>query len=186
MYYGEELGMRTTPPTRKEDVQDPVGRTGWPKDKGRDGERTPMQWDGSRNGGFSKASRTWLPVPPSYVEYNVAAEDRDPDSILNFYKRVIAMRRELPALRDGDYVAVNRDDQSVLAYLRKGPDGKDSVLVALNMSAEPRTVTFKLAGFGVPAKSAHVLLAAPQPTNSELSLDHIKLEPFAVLIASVK
>jgi alpha-glucosidase len=186
MYYGEELGMRTTPPTRKEDVKDPVGRTGWPKDKGRDGERTPMQWDGSQNAGFSNASKTWLPVPPSYAQYNVAAEDRNPDSILNFYKRVIAMRRDLPALRDGDYVAVNRDDQSVLAYLRKRPDGKDSVLVALNMSAEPRTVSFKLAGFGVPAKSAHVLLAAPQPTNSELSLDKVNLEPFAVLIASVK
>ncbi len=48
MYYGEELGMRTTTPTRKEDVQDPVGRTGWPKDKGRDGERTPMQWNSSK------------------------------------------------------------------------------------------------------------------------------------------
>ncbi len=44
MYYGEEIGMRTTVPTRVEDVRDPVGVTGWPKDKGRDGERTPMQW----------------------------------------------------------------------------------------------------------------------------------------------
>jgi alpha-glucosidase len=42
-YYGDEIGMKTTPPTRKEDVKDPVGLTGWPKDKGRDGERTPMQ-----------------------------------------------------------------------------------------------------------------------------------------------
>ena len=44
-YYGDEIGMKTTPPTRKEDVKDPVGLTGWPKEKGRDGERTPMQWD---------------------------------------------------------------------------------------------------------------------------------------------
>ena len=44
MYYGEELGMPTTTPTRKEDVKDPIGITGWPKEKGRDGERTPMQW----------------------------------------------------------------------------------------------------------------------------------------------
>ena len=43
MYYGQEIGMKTTPPTRREDVQDPIGRTGWPKEKGRDGERTPMQ-----------------------------------------------------------------------------------------------------------------------------------------------
>src|SRR5579862_7948168 len=42
LYYGEEIGMKTTPPTRREDVKDPIGRTGWPKEKGRDGERTPM------------------------------------------------------------------------------------------------------------------------------------------------
>ncbi len=47
MYYGEELGMVTSTPTRVEDVKDPIGRTGWPKEKGRDGERTPMQWDAS-------------------------------------------------------------------------------------------------------------------------------------------
>ncbi len=185
MYYGEELGMRTTTPTRIEDVRDPVGRTGWPKDKGRDGERTPMQWDGSANAGFSTATKTWLSVSPSAAQYNVATEANDPDSILNFYKRVISLRRDLQALRDGGYVAVNRDDPNVLSYLRKRPEGTDSVLVALNMSAEPRTVMFKLKGFGVLGTSARVLLAAPQ-VSSDLSLDEIKLAPFAVLIATVK
>ncbi len=47
-YYGDEIGMKTTPPTRKQDVKDPIGITGWPKEKGRDGERTPMQWNASR------------------------------------------------------------------------------------------------------------------------------------------
>ncbi len=51
-YYGDEIGMKTTPPTRKEDVKDPVGVTGWPKEKGRDGERTPMQWTPGPNAGF--------------------------------------------------------------------------------------------------------------------------------------
>src|SRR6266700_758944 len=186
MYYGEELGMRTTTPTHVEDVKDPVGRTGWPKDKGRDGERTPMQWNSSENAGFSTAGNTWLPVPPSAAQYNVSTEERDPDSIFNFYKRVIALRRESPALRDGGYVAVNRDDANVLAYLRKSADGSDSVLVALNMSAQPRTVTFKLKGFGVQGTAARVLISAPQRSNSELSLEEVKLAPFAVLIAAVK
>jgi alpha-glucosidase len=186
MYYGEELGMRTTVPTRKDDVKDPVGRTGWPKDKGRDGERTPMQWDPTANAGFSTIAEPWLPIPRSAARYNVAIEERDPDSILNFYRRVIALRRELPALRDGRYVAVNRDDQYVLAYLRKVPDGTDSVLVVLNMSAAPRAVNFKLAGFGVRGTTAQVLLASPQQTSSDLSLDEIKLAPFAVVIATVK
>ena len=50
MYYGEELGMRTTDPARIEDVHDPIGKLGWPKEKGRDGERTPMQWDATFQG----------------------------------------------------------------------------------------------------------------------------------------
>ncbi len=64
MYYGDEIGMVTTPPTRKEDVKDPIGITGWPKEKGRDGERTPMQWSSEPNAGFT-AGTPWLPVPPS-------------------------------------------------------------------------------------------------------------------------
>jgi len=65
MYYGEEIGMTNNDPKRKEDVKDPIGRVGSPKEKGRDGERTPMQRDESANAGFSKA-KPWLPVPPSY------------------------------------------------------------------------------------------------------------------------
>src|SRR4051812_26298636 len=70
MYYGEEIGMKTTPPGRREDVKDPIGRNGWPKEKGRDGERTPMQWDDSANAGFSKAT-PWLPVPATAKTHNV-------------------------------------------------------------------------------------------------------------------
>ena len=58
MYYGEEIGMENNDPTRKEDVKDPMGITGWPGYKGRDGERTPMQWDDSANAGFTTGSDT--------------------------------------------------------------------------------------------------------------------------------
>ena len=77
LYYGDEIGMKTTPPTRKEDVRDSEGVTGWPKEKGRDGERTPMQWDASAHAGFSKGT-PWLPVPPSASTINVQAEKTDP------------------------------------------------------------------------------------------------------------
>ena len=186
MYYGQEIGMRTTPPTRKEDVKDPVGITGWPKDKGRDGERTPMQWDSSQNAGFSKAAKPWLPVPPSYTEYNVDAEKGNPESIFNFYQHVIALRNDVPALRNGEYVAVNRDDQNVLAYLRKDPACGESVLVALNMSSQPRTVKFQLSGFGITGTEARVLLAAPGQAGSETKLDQVALAPFGVFIGAVK
>ena len=186
LYYGEELGMRTTTPLRVEDVQDPVGRTGWPKDKGRDGERTPMQWDKSRNAGFSTAAKTWLPVPPSSTQYNVESEKNDPDSIFDFYKRLIAMRRELPALRDGSYIAVNRDDPNVLAYLRKTSDGGRCVLIALNMSAQWQTMNFNLSGFRATGTSLRVLSAVPNQSASELSFDKVSLAPFGVLIAQVE
>ena len=51
-YYGDEIGMKTTPPTSRDEVKDPVGVRGWPKEKGRDGERTPMQWNTRANAGF--------------------------------------------------------------------------------------------------------------------------------------
>jgi alpha-glucosidase len=178
--------MRTTVPTRIEDVKDPVGRTGWPKDKGRDGERTPMQWDNSKDAGFSNALKTWLPVPPSAAQYNVATERYDPNSIFNFYKHLIALRREVSALRDGSYVTINRDDANVLAYLRRAKNGTDPVLVALNMSAQAQTVNFSLEGFGVGGKQLHVLLASPQSANSDLPLTGVKLEPFGVLVAAVE
>jgi alpha-glucosidase len=186
MYYGEEIGMRTTVPTRIEDVKDPVGRTGWPKDKGRDGERTPMQWDEAANAGFSNAAKTWLPVPPSASQYNVAAERYDPNSIFNFYRHLIALRHEVSALRDGSYVTINRDDPNVLAYLRRAKNGTDPVLVALNMSAQPQTFNFSLQGFGVGGKSLHVLLAAPQSANADLGMTGVKLEPFGILVAAVE
>ena len=59
MYYGEEIGMTNADPTRKEDVKDPIGKLGWPVQKGRDGERTPMQWRGGVNAGFS-GGKPWL------------------------------------------------------------------------------------------------------------------------------
>jgi alpha-glucosidase len=78
MYYGEELGMRTTDPVRIEDVHDPSGKLGWPKEKGRDGERTPMQWNATVGSGFTTSPKPWLPIPSSAASYNVATEENNP------------------------------------------------------------------------------------------------------------
>src|SRR5580698_8216884 len=154
MYYGEEIGMKTTPPTRKEDVKDPIGRIGWPKEKGRDGERTPMQWDSAANAGFSKVT-PWLPVPPSYQTHNVADESKDPNSVLEFYRKVLKLRHTNPALLEGSYTALNENDANVLSYLRLYRDR--GVVVALNMSNTRQTVTLELKGKGF--TSATSLLA---------------------------
>ncbi|HET7150486.1 MAG TPA: alpha-glucosidase [Candidatus Acidoferrum sp.] len=184
MYYGEEIGMRTTPPARKEDVQDPIGKIGWPKEKGRDGERTPMQWDNSKDAGFSNADHTWLPIPPSAAQYNVSIESRDPNSILSFYKQLLAMRESQPALREGTYVSLDRDDPYVLAYLRKNSGAGDSVLVVLNMSSEPHIVNLNLASLGFHAGSARTLLSSPEMSRDE-TLAHLAIPPFGVFVGSV-
>ncbi len=180
MYYGEELGMRTTEPTRIEDVHDPIGKLGWPKEKGRDGERTPMQWDSSKEAGFTTAAKTWLPIPPSAAQNNVAAEKADPNSIFNAYKLLLALRRSEPALRDGSYQAVNEDDQNVFAYLRQAEGS--TILVALNMSGEARTISIK----GVHGSAATALYQSPTSNAAEMQLDHLTLAPFGVLVARVQ
>jgi len=177
MYYGEELGMKTTPPTRKEDVKDPIGKTGWPKEKGRDGERTPMQWDESQNAGFSKTS-PWLPVPPTYKTHNVADEQKDPNSLLTFYKKLLNLRHTNQALLDGGYTALNPSDQNVLSYLRTYKD--HMVLVALNMSDSAQKVNFELSQHGF--SSVKSLLSTPK---SSAKGDVVTLEPYGVFIAQL-
>jgi alpha-glucosidase len=171
--------MRTTPPTRKEDVKDPIGRTGWPKEKGRDGERTPMQWNTDINAGFS-TKKPWLPVPPTYQTYNVATEEKDPNSILNFYKKLLALRHTNEELLDGSYVALNKDDTNVMSYLRSYK-GK-AVLVALNMSASPQKAAFNLADKGFASAGLRSLIATPQSSAKGME---VSLEPFGVFIGEV-
>jgi alpha-glucosidase len=185
MYYGEEIGMRTTPPSRKEDVQDPIGKLGWPEEKGRDGERTPMQWDRTRNAGFTSADRTWLPVPPTATEYNVESESRDSSSIYSFYKQLLAVRRREPALQKGKYVALSPDNPVVLSFLRQNPGEGDSILVVLNMSGLPQTITFDLASSGIKEGSAKCLLAAPALSTEAATLAHFTIPAFGVFIGAV-
>jgi alpha-glucosidase len=181
MYYGEELGMENNDPVRKEDVKDPIGIAGWPEEKGRDGERTPMQWNDSENAGFSTA-KPWLPVPASYKTHNVASELKDPNSVLQFYKHLLALRHHEPALLDGDYVALNAENSNVLSYLRRYKN--DAILVALNMSAVPQKMDFDLSKQGFSSAKAHALLSTSNPAPSG-NLHQVSLEPFSVYIARV-
>jgi alpha-glucosidase len=186
MYYGEEIGMRNTDPQRKEDVRDPVGITGWPKDKGRDGERTPMQWTpASPNAGFTSPDvKPWLPVPPSARTVNVETESAEPNSLLNFYKALLKLRHTEPALLSGDYVTLNPDDLHVFSFLRRPPSNGRSVLVALNMSAQKQTVKFDLQPQNISAKTASVLQSSFQ-AGSKLDLGAITLPPFGAIVLGV-
>ena len=186
MYQGQEIGQTTATPTRIEDVRDPLGITGWPKDKGRDGERTPMQWDSSNaQAGFSTSPRTWLPVTPNYRTINVQRETADPDSLLNWYRRLIALRRTSTALRSGRTVMLDADNANVLAYARVAADGT-AVVVALNMSAQPQTLALGLKEAGVRGARLHTLLASPAPVPDATPTRPLALAPFAAWVAALR
>jgi alpha-glucosidase len=182
MYYGEEIGMQDNDPKRREDVKDPIGRRGWPKEKGRDGERSPMQWNNTGNAGFS-TEKPWLPVPDSYHTHNVAGELKDPDSILNFYKHVLALRHTSLQLREGSYLPLNEKDNNVLSYLRSYR-GK-AVLVVLNMSATPQKPSFILATQGFANPHVSTLLATSAKLLSDSKTVETELQPFGVYIGEV-
>ena len=182
MYYVEELGMENNDPKRKEDVKDPIGKLGWPEEKGRDGERTPMQWDSRAKAGFSQAA-PWLPVPPSFKTHNVEAELKDQDSVLQFYKHLLALRHENPSLREGDYIPLNEDQPDVLSYLRRYQG--QAVLVVLNMSGTEQKVRFDLSRQGFSSGKVTTLLTMLAAHPQDVPQSGFVLEPFAVYIGKV-
>jgi alpha-glucosidase len=186
MYYGEELGMMTSIPTRVEDVKDPIGRTGWPKEKGRDGERTPMQWDASApQAGFSTSAKTWLPVASNYKTVNVQTELADPNSLLNWYRRLITLRREIPALHDGGMVMVDTTNASVLSYVRTVPAGGKAVVVALNMTAQPQKIALDLKPAGISQRAVRTLLTN-EASLQGVTTTSMTLPPFASWVGEVR
>jgi alpha-glucosidase len=183
MYYGDEIGMKTTPPTRKEDVKDRMeGYPNWPRNKGRDGERTPMQWDSSPNAGFTTGS-PWLPVPPSANGINVKAEERDPNSLLAWYRALIKLKKTNPALARGSNVMLDTSNSKVLTWSRQQP-GAATVVVSLNFTAELQVVNLK--GEVVPINGhLHTLIRSPG-AKEPVSLDRIELGPFGVFIGEIR
>ncbi len=183
MYYGEELGMQNNDPKTKEEVQDPIGKIGWPAEIGRDGERTPVQWNADVNAGFSTA-KPWLPVSPNYKQVNVVVESSDKNSVLNFYKQLIRLRKTEDALMHGTYVAMDEKNQDVLSYLRK--TNKGSVVVALNMTPASKVVQLDLKSKGIDAESANPLLASYEVGSSNANLKSFTLPAYGVFIGKVK
>lgn len=121
VYYGEEIGMegqRTLPDTDNE-------------------RRRPMQWDDSANAGFT-TGRPWFAMNANADEVNVAAEDADPDSVLNAYRDLIQLRGQTPALQTGDLLLLESTHRKVLAFLRHSP-GQSAVMVLINTDDRPVT-----------------------------------------------
>ena len=181
-YYGDEIGMVTTPPKRKQDVKDPIGITGWPKEKGRDGERTPMQWNDSAEAGFTTGT-PWLPVPPSAETINVEAEKNDPDSLLNWYRSLIQLKKTVPAFAHGADVMLDTENTKVLSWVRQAP-GMPQVVVSANFTAAPQIVNLLSGDAGLKPGHLKTLLKSPGGADPA-SLSQIELGPFGVYIGEI-
>jgi alpha-glucosidase len=132
IYQGEQLGLPEAD-VPFESLRDPYGVTFWPNFKGRDGCRTPMPWTPQARGGFSTGT-PWLPLPAEHLALSVSAQESDPTSALNAFRRVMRWRKQHPALVWGRIEFLLASD-SVLAFTRQF--GDDKLLVAFNLSSQP-------------------------------------------------
>jgi oligo-1,6-glucosidase len=149
IYQGEELGMTNFPFASIEDFRDidslnyylhevesgrdersvlPALRT-----MSRDNARTPMQWDATPHAGFTTGT-PWLPVNPNYHQINAAAQIGDPESVFDHYRRLIALRHDLPVVAHGDFTMLVPDDEHVYAFTRRLDDVE--LLVLANFSSD--------------------------------------------------
>jgi len=140
-----------------------------------------MQWNSSTNAGFNQGASPWLPVDSNYTTHNVRTEMADSQSVLNWYRQLIKLRRSDPAFYDGDYIALNESDPNVMGYLRKSKS--DTALVALNLSDQQQTITFDSAKLG---SSRGRVLAATNPQTKSVDISKIVLEPYGVVIAEIQ
>lgn len=129
LYQGEELGLPEAD-VPFEAIQDPYGKVLWPEFKGRDGCRTPMPWQDRADAGFSSAE-PWLPVAAPHRALAVARQDGDEQSVLHATRRILAFRRTLDALVQGDLELVDVGD-SLLGFIRRVPG--QAVLCVFNLT----------------------------------------------------
>ncbi|MBN1874362.1 MAG: DUF3459 domain-containing protein [Anaerolineae bacterium] len=153
IYYGEEIGMEDVkiPPDK---IQDPQGINLGPE-RTRDVCRTPMQWDAGPNAGFSPAGvEPWLPVANDYQGRNVAEQAENTTSILTLYHHLLRLRCASPALYGGSYRPLDVEYDDVYIYLREA--GVQRYLIALNFSAEPRSLALPEFNRGEIVLSTHL------------------------------
>lgn len=147
VYQGEEIGMTNVAFDSITDYNDIETINSWKaaetagKDmnqflknihqQSRDNSRTPMQWNSDLNAGFTEGS-PWLKLNPNYRDINVASQENDVDSILNYYRKMILFRKENPVLVYGDYKCLDADNTSIYAYKRW--DEHEEFLIIHNFS----------------------------------------------------
>lgn len=140
----------------------------------RDNARTPVQWNSEKNAGFTDGT-PWLMVNPNYTAINVAAQEKDPDSILSFYKELIALRKN-PAYKEtlvyGDVVPYLEEQHNLMAYHRKG---EKDLLVIGNFQRDPQTAV-------LPSPCKNVLLNNYKDLDMEKDNSAVRLKGYQAIV----
>ena len=202
LYNGEEIGMTDYMLTDISQVKDTMGSWYYhtivtelgvhpgeamrvTAEMTRDKNRTPMQWSNNPNGGFSPANvQTWLPVNPNYQEgINVKDQQHNPDSLLNYYKHLLRVRKDTPALVEGEYTPLHITAKDYFAFLRTSED--EIVLVLLNLSEKQLELDFSRTK-EVKGHNLNLLFSSAVRSSTELSPKNLHIGPFEVFIAEVR
>lgn len=193
IYQGEEIGMTNVKFERLEQYKDIESlnfykvktESGVSHDEmmaaihenGRDNARTPMQWSREKNAGFS-SGKPWIEVNPNHVEINVEQDLNSSDSIYQYYKSLVTLRREDPTIVYGEFVPLLQDHDKVFAYLRKYK-GK-TILIVANFSDEDLQVDLSEVG----AVKVEVLTSNDVINCSDLS--NLHLAPYDATVLAIQ
>ncbi len=189
IYQGEELGMTNAPIRKFEDLADiesintykELKAKGWPEEKlieaiqakARDNARTPMQWDASKNAGFTDGA-PWYPVNPNYKEINAEKALADKNSVYYYYQKLIRLRKENDVITEGRYELLDPDDNDVYAYTRTL--GEDRLLIVCNFRGTPSK-------FSYDGKGTALISNYEQPEVRELR--SVTLRPYEAAIYQI-
>lgn len=191
-YYGDELGMTNIGFEHIEQYQDIAAINGYKKVvnsggdidaymknlkfSSRDNGRTPMQWDTTAHANFTSGT-PWLPVNNNYKEINVASEEKNPNSVLNHFRKMTKLRKENTVLVYGDYELLLPEHEQVYAYTRTSD--KQKILVVLNFSVEESVISLS----GLDASAPVLINNYPEV---EMEGNEVMLQPYQGVVFSLK
>lgn len=191
VYQGEELGMTNYPFSDIRDFRDVESINAYHeyteilhvdndkmisylRNKSRDNARTPMQWDETDEAGFTTGV-PWMPVNPNYKRINAAAQIGDEDSVYNYYRKLISLRKEYPIIVNGDFELVGENNADVFAYLRHW---KDQILwVACNFTDRMQKIVSPSSN-RAEYRKWHVICDNYSPSGYPFEKGQIELRPY--------
>ena len=174
LYQGEELGLPEAE-IDFDDLQDPYGIQFWPEFKGRDGCRTPMVWTQNRPFGDFSIAEPWLPVPEEHLSLSVDSQEQDEHSLLNFYRRIIQLRKSHSSLISGELVDLQVEGD-LLSFVRKNDE--ETIFCAFNFSSTHKAIAVPF--------SEGVLLDSSMSSRDQQQESMIDLGPWQAYLAIKK